>query len=155
MRNCANQSIAPQALPQTGDTLKSVPYQFSNFDGRRVNYSQVDEAMYRVNRFPKDGRPGESQFTQSNLGLYNSGLVCAKGISNIDNQCLCPGSNDTMPYNIQPVSTTTAVTNMLFTPFLHNSVPQLTPSAQKLVAERSRLPAGEGSYYQMDAPLPC
>ncbi len=154
MRNCADAGIAPQALQQSGNTPKSVPYHYSSFDGERVNYSQVNERMHRVNRFPSDGKKWETGL-ESYPGLYDSGLVCSKGISNIDNQCLCPGSGDSMPYVYQPPQTTAAVTNLLFSPFLPGAVPELTPAAQQLVAERAQLPRGVGSYYQLDAPLSC
>jgi len=146
-QKCSHSGLAPQALPQAGNSLLSDPYIYSDFDGERVNYKQVDDAMHRVNRFPLD--------SESYPGLYNSGLVCTKGQSGIDNQCLCPGSSDSMPFNTQLPEMTDASTRLLFAPFLPGAVPQLTPSAQRLVAERSQLPRGHGSYYELDAPLPC
>lgn len=155
-KNCADPGIAPQALPPSGTHLNQVPYQFSSFDGDRVSYTQVNEPLHRVNRFPRDQKPGDRNVSiLSYPGIYRSGMVCARGITNIDNRCLCPGSADTMPFNHQPPTTTAAVTNMLFSPFLPGAIPELTASAQQLVRERSRLPPKAGSYYQLDAPLPC
>lgn len=150
---CRNAGIAPQALHQSGKTPKDVPYTYSSFDGSRVNFAQVNESMHRIWRFPKDGKMGETGLG-SYPGLYNGGMVCNRGITGVDNMCVCPGSTDQMPYEYQLPQTTAAMTNILFSPFLPGAVPELTPAAQQLVAERSPLPRGVGTYYQMDAPLP-
>lgn len=146
--------IAPQALPQASTRLTENPHRYSAFDGQRVNFTQVDRSMHRVNTFPSDKQFGGQTISQSSYpGVYNGGIACQSGSVNIDNQCLCPGSKDSAPFNQQPPATTASVTNHLFSPF--GTIPQLTPSAQKLVMERSPLPSGHSNYYNLDAPLPC
>jgi len=153
--SCRYPTIAPQALPPSGDKLTDVPFHYKNFDGNRVNYNQVNQLMHRQNRFPIDYYVTNEFAPDVNLGIYNSNLVCAKGTSNIDNQCLCPGSSDTMPFNSETQGMQTHLTHQLFSPFLPNAVPELTPAAQINIKQRQQLPPGVGSFYQFDEPLPC
>ena len=152
---CQFATIAPQALPQSGNNITDVPFHYGSFDGNRVNYTQVNELMNRHNQFPNDTTVTSKYAPQVDLGLYNSNLVCAKGTSNIDNSCMCPGSTDTMPFNSQPNGMTSRLTHQLFSPFIPDSIPQLTDAAKINIQQRRPLPPGQGSFYQFDLPLPC
>lgn len=142
-RQCSAAEFAPQALPPAGTRLTQDPRIYSSFDGGRVNFAHVSRNIHRTTRFPSDR-------SSAHLGLYNASLACNSGSANVDNVCLCPNSLDSMPFNLQPPATTAYLTKHLFSPF--ESVPELTPSARKLIAERSPLPPGVSAYRQLDAP---
>lgn len=153
--SCAHGHIAPQALPPSGDTIRDDPFHYESFDGMRVNYAQVNQRMNRVNRFPIDHYVNREYAPDVNLSIYDSNLVCNKGVSNVDNSCVCPGSGDTMPFNTQTHDMHVRLTNQLFSPFVPNSIPELTPAAKEIIRQRQPLPPGVGSFYQFDMPLPC
>lgn len=153
--NCKYPTIAPQALPQSGNKVTDVPFHYESFDGKQVNYSQVNQLMHRHNQFPMDSYVTREFAPDVHLGLYNSNLVCSKGTSNIDNDCMCPGSTDSMPFNSQTIGMNTRLTNQLFSPFLPNAIPELTNAAQINIKQRQQLPSGQGSFYDFDLPLPC
>ena len=152
---CQYATIAPQALPPSGYNMTDVPFHYESFDGSRVNYSWVNQLMQRHDQFPANTTVTTEFAPQVNLGLYNSNLVCAKGTTNIDNSCMCPASTDTMPFNSMPNQMQTRLTNQLFSPFIPDSIPQLTDAAKINIEQRRPLPPGQGSFYQFDLPLPC
>ena len=154
---CTHTGIAPQALPASQPNLGSNPYHFSSFDGDRVRFFQNDRMMHTSNAIPVGGssfeRKGDNVHNPY-VGMYAQNLVCKKGVGNIDNQCLCPGSGDSMPYAMQGAQMTDYVTKTLFSPFLPETIPGLTPAAQIAIKQRSPV-SGQGNFYQMDQPLPC
>jgi hypothetical protein len=137
--SCNQVRIAPQALPYPNASNGNFTYGAWSNSVNRGTEVYVDSGTHRVYR------------KLDNSGMYNTGMGCQSGIPGLDNHCICPGSSNSMPYEMQSPAMTAAATNLLFAPFLPNAVPPLTPAAQLLVAERS--PLYNGASYNMDAPF--
>jgi hypothetical protein len=60
-------------------------------------------------------------------------MVCATGVGNIDNACMCPGSPNTAPFNPERHT----LMRELFVPEQPGTFSQPTPAARCLIAERS------------------
>jgi len=144
--HCPSVAIAPQALPYAGRNLNDDPFVFGTFDGSDVVYRQVNEEARSTYDFPS---------SQSNvMGLYSSNMLCTRGSMGVDNSCICPGTPNQMPFDVQPPSTTQAVNNLLYYPYAPGNIPALTPAARKLVGERKPLPPAYRKTWNMDAALP-
>jgi hypothetical protein len=145
--DCRDIGIAPQAL-QIPPKDTPTQYTYGAFGGEYVQDVYVNHKLHQVHRFPEDNRRETGLAVYE--GLYDSGMGCRRGVPGIDNQCVCPGSRDQMPFQVQPPMLTQAVTRMDFSPFLPGAIPQLTPAAQKLVAERQPLPHSQRHLVSMD-----
>ncbi len=154
MTNHHRSSSGPALPPQ------SVAPVISSFDGSRVNFLQhlgpSSAFPPTLIRFPTDQRPSGPSGSQLEdyPGLYNSQMVCKRGVMGVNNQCICPGSRDQMPFENLTPEAVTYKTRILFSPFVKNGVPPLTPAAQKLVAQRSQMPRGVGARFGFDDPVP-
>ncbi len=134
--SCTQVRIEPQALPYPSASNGNYTYGAWSNNTKRGTEVYVDTGNHQVYR------------TLDKSAMYNSGMGCQSGIPALDNHCICPGSNNSMPYEMQSPAMTAAATDLLFSPFLPNAIPQLSPAAQKLVAQRS--PLYNGATYNMD-----
>lgn len=134
--NCTQIRIAPQALPYP--SVKNGNYTYGAYSEPSASGTEVyvDSGTHRVYR------------RTENNGMYNSAMGCTSGIPGLDNNCICPGSMNSRPYEIQPPALTAAANQLLFAPFIHHDINPLGPAAQRLVAERS--PLCNGASYDFD-----
>lgn len=93
----------------------------SAYDGVSIKHLYVNPKNQRVVLYAQ------------NEGMYDSLLTCKSGVANADNSCVCQGSNNSMPYNIEP-----NMLGKLFTPEQPGMFPQPTQSMKCLIAERSQ-----------------
>lgn len=120
-----------------------------------------DQGRYRAGEFTSLGASGVQNvynlvplhrrvLYSQDQGPFIPNLVCKAGVAGVNNDCLCPGSADSMPFLQQSNSYTNCNFNSLFLPTYSEAFPHLTRAALSLVKERSPLPKGRGSAY---APL--
>lgn len=103
----------PQYMTKPGST-------HSAFDGISVKHVYNNPHTHRNILFSQDEN------------IFNSTLVCASGVSNVDNACLCPGSPNSAPFNPERVNTMRG----LFVPENPATFSEPTPAARCLMAER-------------------
>jgi len=137
--SCTQVRIAPQALPYP--SVRNGNYTYGAWSEPSASGTEVyvDGGTHRVYR------------KVENNGMYDSGMGCSSGIPGLDNNCICPGSQNSMPYEVQPPALTAAANQLLFSPFIPQAVSPLSPAAQRLIAERS--PLYNGASYDFDTPV--
>ncbi len=136
MSSCTQVRIAPQALPYPSARNGNYTYGAWSEPSDRGTEVYVDAGTHRVYR------------SLENSGMYKSAMGCSSGIAGLDNNCICPGSMNSMPYEVQSGALTAAANKLLFSPFIPHAITPLTPAAQRLVAERS--PLHNGASYDFD-----
>lgn len=102
----------------------------SAFDGISVKHYYTYPHAHRVVLFNDDE------------GVYDNQLVCAKGVANADNACICQGSPNTAPFYPEQRN----LMKELFVPERPNMFPEPTPAVRCLIAERS--PYGKPLPYE-------
>lgn len=134
---CLYSTISPQAL----DTNERNTY--GAFMGNFANVQNVNisSGFSRVNDFP---------ITQ---GVTMSNIACTNGYVGIDSQCICPGSTNSMPYQISPLQN--SANELLFEPFVPNGVPPISDAAKLLIAQRRPLPSQLAGSNNLDNAIPC
>jgi hypothetical protein len=110
--------------------LTSQGHVHSAYDGMSVKNVYTNDAAHRQVLYSQDET------------LYNSHLVCANGVANPDNACLCNGSPNSAPFNAERHN----LMKELFVPENPNTFPYPGNAARCVMAERS--PYGKRYPYQ-------
>lgn len=136
LRNCLYSTIAPQALSANERNT------YGSFRGTAgVQNTNVDAKVNRLWNYPITN------------GLTLPNTMCKNGALNVDNTCSCPGTRNSMPWQVSPLQP--IVNKMLFEPFVEGAIPPLSPAAKKLILQRSPLPNYLAGNYPLDWALPC
>lgn len=133
--SCLFSTIAPQAIEANERNT------YGSFTGSAVQNITVAPAMHRLNSY------------SHNNALSVNNAVCRSGIMGIDNQCICPGSMNQMPFQQSPLQP--IVNTLLFQPFVEGMMTEVSPVAKQLIAERRPLPQDLAGGYNLDRAIPC
>lgn len=115
----SSHSSQPVPASAYNASMKSVGWTSSAYDGVSVKNVYTNPISKRVILY------GQREASYDNL------LECKSGVSNIDNLCVCPGSQNSTPFN-----TSQNILSKLFVPEQPAMVPPPTHASRCLMAER-------------------